>query len=92
MTLSTRLPVSRCLRWSGAGIDNGVVTKVFHAIVLVSIAGLAIVIADWVISFGETMVVGRTGERLLYTLRVKIFAHCHGSASTTTNASCPAGS
>ena len=57
------------------GIDNGVVTKVFHAIVLVSIAGLAIVIADWVISFGETMVVGRTGERLLYTLRVKIFAH-----------------
>ncbi len=57
------------------GIDNGVVTKVFHAIVLVSIAGLAIVIADWVISFGETMVVGRTGERLLYALRVKIFAH-----------------
>ena len=57
------------------GIDNGVETKVFHAIAAVSIAGLAIVIADWVISMGETMVVGRTGERLLYTLRVKIFAH-----------------
>ncbi len=57
------------------GIDNGVQTKVFHAIVVVSIAGLAIVLADWMISAGETMVVGRTGERLLYTLRVKIFAH-----------------
>ena len=57
------------------GIDNGVETKVFHAIVVVSVAGLAIVLADWLISFGEMMVVGRTGERLLYTLRVKIFAH-----------------
>ncbi len=57
------------------GIDNGVVTKAFHAIVIVSIAGLAIVIADWMISMWETMLVGRTGERLLYTLRVKIFAH-----------------
>ncbi len=57
------------------GIDNGVQTKVFHAIVVVSIVGLAIVLADWVISIGETMVVGRTGERLLYALRVKIFAH-----------------
>ncbi len=57
------------------GIDNGVETKVFHAIVVVSIAGLAIVLADWVIGMGETMVVGRTGERLLYALRVKIFAH-----------------
>ncbi|HUK70478.1 MAG TPA: ABC transporter ATP-binding protein [Streptosporangiaceae bacterium] len=61
------------LVWNG--IDNGVETKVFHAIVVVSVAGLAIVLADWVINMGETMVVGRTGERLLYALRVKIFAH-----------------
>jgi ATP-binding cassette subfamily B protein len=57
------------------GIDNGVETKAFHAIAIVSIAGLAIVIADWMISMWETMLVGRTGERLLYALRVKIFAH-----------------
>ncbi|MGE5289328.1 MAG: ABC transporter ATP-binding protein [Micromonosporaceae bacterium] len=57
------------------GIDNGVQAKAFHAIVLVSVAGLAIVLADWLISAGETLVVGRNGERLLYTLRVKIFAH-----------------
>ena len=57
------------------GIDNGVEQKVFEAIVVVSIVGLAIVMADWVINMAETMVVGRTGERLLYALRVKIFAH-----------------
>ena len=56
------------------GIDNGVQTKVFHAIVVVSLIGLAIVLADWVINIAETMVVGRNGERLLYTLRVKLFA------------------
>ena len=56
------------------GIDNGVVTKVFGAIVVVSLIGLAIVLADWVVNIAETMVVGRNGERLLYTLRVKLFA------------------
>jgi ATP-binding cassette subfamily B protein len=56
------------------GIDHGVEGKVFHAIVLVSFIGLAIVLADWLINWAETMVVGRNGERLLYTLRVKLFA------------------
>jgi ATP-binding cassette, subfamily B, bacterial len=56
------------------GIDHGVQTKVFHAIVVVSLVGLAIVLADWVINIAETMVVGRNGERLLYILRVKLFA------------------
>ena len=56
------------------GIDNGVETKVFHAIVVVSLIGLAIVLADWVVNIAETMVVGRNGERLLYSLRVKLFA------------------
>jgi ATP-binding cassette subfamily B protein len=56
------------------GIDNGVQTKFFHAIVVVSLIGLAIVLADWVVNIAETMVVGRTGERLLFTLRVKLFA------------------
>ena len=56
------------------GIDNGVETKVFHAIVVVSLIGLAIVLADWVVNIFETMVVGRNGERVLYSLRVKLFA------------------
>lgn len=57
------------------GIDNGVQAKMFHAVALVSIAGLAIVFADWLITAAETILVGRNGERVLYTLRVKIFAH-----------------
>ncbi len=57
-----------------SGIDHGVETKVFHAIVVVSLIGLAIVLADWLINIAETMVVGRNGERLLFTLRVKLFA------------------
>jgi ATP-binding cassette subfamily B protein len=56
------------------GIDHGVETKAFGAIVTVSIVGLAIVLADWLVNIAETMVVGRNGERLLYMLRVKIFA------------------
>src|ERR1700761_8507936 len=56
------------------GIDNGVESKAFGAILIVSLIGLAITGADWVVNIFETMVVGRNGERLLYTLRVKIFA------------------
>ncbi len=56
------------------GIDNGVEGKAFGAVLLVSLIGLAITGGDWVVNIFETLVVGRNGERLLYTLRVKIFA------------------
>jgi len=57
------------------GVDNGVLTREFHPIIVISLVGLAIVSADWVINIIQTNVVGRNGERMLYTLRVKIFAH-----------------
>ena len=57
------------------GIDNGILAKEFRPIVVVSLIGLAIVGADWVINAIQTNVVGRNGERMLYTLRVKIFSH-----------------
>ncbi len=63
------------------GIDNGVERTMlsfdarFRTILLVSGIGLAIVLADWVVNWQQTIVVGRNGERLLYTLRVKIFSH-----------------
>jgi ATP-binding cassette, subfamily B, bacterial len=56
------------------GIDHGITVKAFHVIVIVSAAALAIVVADWVVNAVQTVVVGRNGERLLYTLRVKIFS------------------
>jgi ATP-binding cassette, subfamily B, bacterial len=56
------------------GIDNGIEAGAFRVIILISLAGLAIVLADWVVNAVQTVVVGRNGERLLYTLRVKIFS------------------
>jgi ATP-binding cassette, subfamily B, bacterial len=57
------------------GVDNGIIARQFHPIIVVSLIGLAIVGADWVINVIQTNVVGRNGERMLYTLRVKIFSH-----------------
>ncbi|HEY8045498.1 MAG TPA: ABC transporter ATP-binding protein [Streptosporangiaceae bacterium] len=56
------------------GIDHGVETKVTGAVLLIAGAALAVVLADWVINAVQTVVVGRNGERVLYSLRVKIFA------------------
>jgi len=56
------------------GIDNGVLARAMHAIIVIAFAALAIVLADWVVNVFQTVVVGRNGERLLYSLRVKIFS------------------
>jgi ATP-binding cassette, subfamily B, bacterial len=56
------------------GVDNGILAKQFRPIVVVALIGLAIVSADWLINVIQTNVVGRNGERMLYTLRVKIFS------------------
>jgi ATP-binding cassette subfamily B protein len=57
------------------GIDGGVEKHEFKTIAIISIAALAIVLADWVVNRIQTVVVGRNGERVLYVLRVKIFSH-----------------
>ncbi|MBO0824933.1 MAG: ABC transporter ATP-binding protein, partial [Actinobacteria bacterium] len=63
------------------GIDNGVERTAlsagarFEIVALVAVIGLVIVLADWAINWQQAIVVGRNGERMLYTLRVKIFAH-----------------
>ena len=44
-------------------------------ITVVSAIGLVIVLADLLVNVCQVRVAGRTGERLLYTLRVKSFAH-----------------
>src|SRR5215472_12301488 len=56
------------------GIDQGVMARAFGTVALIALAGLAIVAADWLVNIAEVMVVGRNGARLLFTLRVKIFA------------------
>jgi ATP-binding cassette subfamily B protein len=57
------------------GIDDGVSKAAGGAVAIASLIALAIVLVDWGVQTAETQVSGRTGERVLYGLRVKIFAH-----------------
>jgi ABC-type multidrug transport system, ATPase and permease components len=57
------------------GIDDGVNKAAFAGVVTASLIALAVVLLDWLAQTAETQISGRTGERVLYALRVKIFAH-----------------
>ncbi|MFE2108185.1 ABC transporter ATP-binding protein [Kitasatospora sp. NPDC059463] len=57
------------------GIDDGVSKGVMTGVTVASLAALAVVLLDWLVQSAENRVSGRTGERVLYTLRLKIFAH-----------------
>lgn len=59
------------------GIDSGVRQAALGAVWAASLLGLAVVAAQWGAQWGSTRLTGRTGERVLYTLRVKIFSHLH---------------
>ncbi|MFI5640004.1 ABC transporter ATP-binding protein [Streptomyces goshikiensis] len=56
------------------GIDKGVEDAVLGAVWAAAGLALVIVVAQWAAQFAETRMTGRTGERVLYALRVKIFA------------------
>ncbi|MCX5271481.1 ABC transporter ATP-binding protein [Streptomyces virginiae] len=56
------------------GIDQGVEQAVLGAVWVAAGLALAVVVAQWAAQFAETRMTGRTGERVLYALRVKIFA------------------
>ncbi|WSR66789.1 ABC transporter ATP-binding protein/permease [Streptomyces sp. NBC_01198] len=59
------------------GIDAGVRREALGAVWVASLLGLGLVLVQWAVEWGSTLITGRTGERVLYTLRVKIFAHLH---------------
>ncbi|MFF0289348.1 ABC transporter ATP-binding protein [Streptomyces sp. NPDC005262] len=56
------------------GIDQGVTQMAFGAVWAASGIALLVVLAQWAAQIGETRMTGRTGERVLYSLRLKIFA------------------
>ncbi|MEV6953171.1 ABC transporter ATP-binding protein [Streptomyces sp. NPDC051183] len=56
------------------GIDKGVTQAALGAVWVAAGLALAVVVAQWAAQFAETRMTGRTGERVLYALRVKIFA------------------
>ncbi|TXS02504.1 ABC transporter ATP-binding protein [Streptomyces sp. col6] len=56
------------------GIDDGVTQLALGAVWAASAFGLVVVLVQWAAQIGETRMTGRTGERVLYALRLKIFA------------------
>ncbi|MGW6744006.1 ABC transporter ATP-binding protein [Streptomyces sp. NPDC055025] len=56
------------------GIDQGVEQLALGAVWAASALGLVAVLVQWMAQIGETRKTGRTGERILYALRLKIFA------------------
>ncbi|MEV6164672.1 ABC transporter ATP-binding protein [Streptomyces sp. NPDC052052] len=56
------------------GIDQGVTQLALGAVWAASALALLVVLVQWAAQIGETRMTGRTGERVLYSLRLKIFA------------------
>ncbi|MFF2845646.1 ABC transporter ATP-binding protein [Streptomyces sp. NPDC058001] len=56
------------------GIDSGVTELAIGAVWAASALALIAVTVQWAAQIGETRMTGRTGERILYALRLKIFA------------------
>ncbi|MBK3630818.1 ABC transporter ATP-binding protein, partial [Streptomyces sp. MBT49] len=56
------------------GIDQGVTRAALGAVWAASLLALLAVVVQWAAQTGEIRMTGRTGERVLYTLRLKIFA------------------
>ncbi|WP_329025404.1 ABC transporter ATP-binding protein [Streptomyces sp. NBC_01423] len=56
------------------GIDDGVTKLALGAVWAAAAFGLVVVLVQWAAQIGETRMTGRTGERVLYALRLKIFA------------------
>ncbi|WP_405393213.1 ABC transporter ATP-binding protein/permease [Streptomyces sp. NBC_01102] len=56
------------------GIDDGVTQMALGAVWAAAGLGLLAVLVQWAAQIGETRMTGRTGERVLYSLRLKIFA------------------
>ncbi|MGQ4513927.1 ABC transporter transmembrane domain-containing protein [Streptomyces sp. DW26H14] len=56
------------------GIDQGVDKVVIGAVWSAAGLGLLVALAQWAAQIGEARMTGRTGERVLYALRLKIFS------------------
>ncbi|MFC4000482.1 ABC transporter ATP-binding protein [Prauserella oleivorans] len=57
------------------GVDGGVRTGVESAVLIAAAVGLAVILLDWVVVAVQTRLTARTGESVLYLLRVRSYAH-----------------
>ncbi len=56
-------------------VDAGVVGRSVGALAVAVVLGVVVVAADWVFVAGQTLFAARSGERVLFGLRVRSFAH-----------------
>ncbi|MCW4355138.1 ABC transporter ATP-binding protein/permease [Hoyosella sp. YIM 151337] len=56
-------------------IDSGVLDDRAGMIMWAVIAGIGLVVAGWAAAWGMTLLTARAGERILFNLRVRSFAH-----------------
>ncbi|MGW4200517.1 ABC transporter ATP-binding protein [Streptomyces sp. NPDC004726] len=56
------------------GIDQGVEQAALGAVWAASLLALLAVLVQWAAQIGETRMTGRTGERVLYSVRLRIFS------------------
>ncbi|MFI2210996.1 ABC transporter ATP-binding protein [Streptomyces sp. NPDC020141] len=56
------------------GIDQGVEQAALGAVWAASLLALVTVLVQWIAQTGEIRMTGRTGERVLYSVRLRIFA------------------
>ncbi|MFD3991542.1 ABC transporter ATP-binding protein [Streptomyces sp. NPDC058583] len=59
------------------GIEGGAQHLALTAVATASLAALTVVLAQYAVQWAAVRVTGRTGERLLYGLRIRVFAHLH---------------
>jgi len=57
------------------GIDAGVLPRAQQVVFLAAAAFAIITGLDWLDNIGQIFITGRTGERVLFALRIRIFAH-----------------
>ncbi|RTL67497.1 MAG: ABC transporter ATP-binding protein [Pseudonocardiaceae bacterium] len=56
-------------------VDNGISARSAHAVLVATLLGIGLVAVGWFVVAAETLVTARTGESLLYSLRVRSYAH-----------------
>ncbi len=57
------------------GIDRGVRLANPHFLWLMTASFFGLAVTDWLLTMTYTLITGRTAERLLYALRIRIFSH-----------------
>ncbi|MFJ9752747.1 ABC transporter ATP-binding protein [Streptomyces chartreusis] len=57
------------------GINEGISKNQIGGVVVAAVAALTVAVLGWALQNAEARVSGRTAERILHSLRIKVFAH-----------------